>query len=191
VAAMRRTARLAGGLLALVLLAETLTACGRPPGDQPSPAAESAEPSELASTPRPVPSDQRFGLEDSAHFDDGLLLEIAGTEAATAKDTDRGAEQTNGEIVVASIRLENHTGSSYDPRQMIIVATYDDGQAATVIQDETGELTTGFGEEVLDGDEGVATIGFAIPASALDEVSITLDPNDDVHEPVSFTGAVH
>ena len=57
---------------------------------------------------------QQFSLDDVAEFDDGLLIEIAGAVADKAKKTDRGAEATNGEIVIASVRIENKTKSPYD-----------------------------------------------------------------------------
>ena len=40
-------------------------------------------------------------------FDDGLLIDIAGHNVAKkATKTDRGAEATNGQIVIASVRID-------------------------------------------------------------------------------------
>jgi hypothetical protein len=67
-----------------------------------------------------VPKAQQFKLDDVAEFDDGLVIDIAGTVADEAAKTDRGAEATNGEIVIASIRLENNTKKPYDAQDVLI-----------------------------------------------------------------------
>ena len=66
-------------------------------------------PDATAATPGDVSEEQQFTLDDVAEFDDGLMIEIAGTVADKASKTDRGAEATNGQIVIASIRIENKT----------------------------------------------------------------------------------
>jgi len=69
-----------------------------------------------------VPKGQQFKLDDVAEFDDGLVIDIAGTVAEEAAKTDRGAEATNGETVIASIRIENNTKKPYDAEDVLIGA---------------------------------------------------------------------
>ena len=191
------------GAFAGVLLA--LAACGVPPTNQlqPGPSASSspqASPVESADSPSPtatgatpaeVPKAQQFKLDDVAEFDDGLLIEIAGTVADRATKTDRGAEATNGQIVIASVRIENKTKKSYDAKGVLIGAKYGDGKDAQIIIDKTDELQSGFTHKIKPKDEGIATVGFAIPWNELKKVTFIVDPNDDVHEAISFTGRVH
>ena len=122
------------GTFAGVLLA--LAACGVPPtnqlqpGSHPQPARRKHHrlsrptvrvlPARRAATPAEVPKAQQFKLDDAAEFDDGLLIEIAGTVADKATKTDRGAEATNGQIVIASVRIENKTKKSYDAKGVLI-----------------------------------------------------------------------
>jgi hypothetical protein len=198
--------RLPGALAGLVLV---LAACGVSPASQPQPGlnlgtegAESAAvgsanspgtpaPDATATTPGEVSEEQQFTFDDIAEFDDGLRIEIAGTVADKASKTDRGAEATDGQIVIASIRIENNTTKSYDARSVLIGATYGNGQDAQIIVDKTDELQSGFTGKIKAKDEGIATVGFAIPWKELKKVAIVVDPNDDVHEAISFTGGVH
>ena len=128
----------------------------------------SPTPNATAASPAEVPKAQQFKLDDVAEFDDGLLIEIAGTDADKATKTDRGAEATKGQIVIASVRIENKTKKSYSAEGVLIGAKYGDGK-----------------------DEGIATVGFAVPWKELKKVTFIVDPNDDVHEAISFTGQVH
>jgi hypothetical protein len=193
--------RLPGALIAVLL---TLVACGVPPGSVPPPdaVASSGSPEETATTASPspgatsatpgeVPEEQQFSLSDVAEFDDGLLIEIAGTVADKATKTDRGAEATNGEIVIASVRIENKTEEPYDAEGVLIGAKYGDGKDAQIIIDKTDELQSGFSRKIKPENEDVATVGFAVPFKELKKVTFIVDPNDDVHEAISFTGRVH
>jgi len=144
-----------------------------------------------AATPAEVPKAQQFKLDDVAEFDDGLLIEIAGTVADKATKTDRGAEATNGQIVIASVRIENKTKKSYDAKGVLIGAKYGDDNDAQIIIDKTNELQSGFKGKIKPKDEDVATVGFAVPWKELNKVTFIVDPNDDVHEVISFTGRVH
>jgi hypothetical protein len=191
------------GAFAGVLLA--LAACGVPPTNQlqPSPSAtsspqappvestDSPSPTATGATPAEVPKAQQFKLDDVAEFDDGLLIEIAGTVADKATKTDRGAEATNGQIVIASVRIENKTKKSYDAKGVLIGAKHGDGKDAQIIIDKTDELQSGFTHKIKPKDERIATVGFAIPWNELKKVTFIVDPNDDVHEAISFTGRVH
>jgi hypothetical protein len=94
-------------------------------------------------TPAEVPEEQQFSLEDAAEFDDGLLIEIAGAVADKAAKTDRGAEMTNGEIVITSVRIENKTKESYAAENVLICAKYGTGKDAQIIIDKTMSCRAG------------------------------------------------
>jgi hypothetical protein len=193
--------RLSGALIGVLL---ALAACsGQPAGRPPSVSATSSpqptavesiaspSPSATSATPAEVPKGQQFKLDDVAEFDDGLVIEIAGTVADKAAKTDRGAEITNGEIVIASVRIENNTKKSYDAAGVLIGAKSGEDQDAQIIIDKTNELQSGFQGKIKPKDEAIATVGFAVPWKALKKVTFIVDPNDDVHEAISFTGRVH
>ena len=183
-----------------------LAACGVQPSNQPQPGGSGLEagpvesganagasqvPDATAATPGEVSEEQQFTLDDVAEFDDGLMIEIAGTVADKASKTDRGAEATNGQIVIASIRIENKSKKPYDADNVLIAAKYGDGKDAQIIIDKTDELQSGFNGKIKPKDEGIATVGFAVPWTELKKVTIIVDPNDDVHEAISFSGRVH
>jgi hypothetical protein len=189
--------RLVGALIAVLLT----SACGSPPANQPPPsaipnsgAADAAvttpSPGATSATPAKVPEEQQFSLDDIAEFDDGLLIEIAGAVGDKAAKTDRGAEATKGEIVIASVRIENKTKEPYDARNVLIGAMYGNGKDAQIIIDETDELLSGFTGTIRPNSESIATVGFAVPHKELKKVTFIVDPNDDVHEAISFTGTV-
>jgi Domain of unknown function (DUF4352) len=190
--------RLPGALIAVLL---ALAACGAQPASQPQPGVtngispttsveSTANPSAADPTPAEVPDEQQFQLGDGAEYDDGLLIEIAGAVADKAAKTDRGAEATNGEIVIASVRIENNSEEPYDAESVLIAAKYGDGKDAQIIVDETDELQSGLTGTIKPKDEGIATVGFALPFSELKNVTFIVDPNDEVHEVISFTGPV-
>jgi hypothetical protein len=195
----RGTAAAAGLVLSLVL---TVLGCSAGGDGSPttrgtgggaataSTSAGSSTPTGTSETPRRVAPDQQFSLEKTAQYDDGLQIEIAGTVADKAKQTDRGAEATRGEIVIASVRIENGTAETIPVADFLISASYRDGTDAQIIIDKTDQLQSGFRGSIKKGDEQIATIGFAVPFSELAKVTFVVEPNDDVHDPVSFTGAV-
>jgi hypothetical protein len=200
----RSMRRLPGALIAVLL---ALAGCGVLPANQPEPsvtptsgspeatvfptsAAPSASESATSAAPAEVPEEQQFSLDDVAEFDDGLLIEIAGAVADKATKTDRGAEATNGEIVIASVRIENKTKEPYDAEGVLIGAQYGNSRDAQIIIDKTDELDSGFTGSIKPEGEAIATVGFAIPFSELKKVTFIVDPNDDVHEAISFTGTV-
>jgi len=194
--------RLRGALIVVLL---TLAACGSPTASQPqsstTPGGATAEsaatsvspsPSATSATPGQVSEYQQFSLDDIAEFDDGLLIEIAGAVVADkAAKTDRGAEATNGEIVIASVRIENKTTEPYDAENVLIGAKYGNGKDAQIIVDETDELRSGFTGMIKPRGESIATVGFAVPHKELKKVTFIVNPNDDVHEAISFSGTVH
>ena len=192
---------------ALIAVLVALAACGIRPAGEPapsvtatsgrteapaSPASPGIGPSSRATraAPAEVPEEQQFSLDDVAEFDDGLLIEITGAVADKAARTGRGAEATNGEIVIASIRIENKTQEPYAAESVLIGAKYGTGKDAHIIIDKTDELQGGFTDTIKAGDEAVATVGFAVPFSELKKVTFIVDPNDDLHEAISFTGPV-
>jgi hypothetical protein len=196
------TATAAGLVLSLVL---TVLGCSASSDGSPAAggtgeegaATTSATPSVGASTPISsseasgrVAPDQQFSFDETARYDDGLQIEIAGTVADKAKQTDRGAEATHGEIVIASVRMENGTAAAFPAADVGISASYGAGKDAQIIIDKTNQLQSGFSGSIKKGDEQIATIGFAVPFSELGKVIIVVDPNDDVHDPVSFAGTV-
>ena len=150
------------------------------PTPTPTPSATTTEP----------PAVQRFTLDEAAEFDDGLIIEIAGSVADKAKKTDKGAAATKGQIVIASVRIENGTKHTYDAAPVQITATYGNGTSAEPIIDKTDELQRGFAGKIKPNDESIATVGFAVPYTQLKRVTFIIDPNDDEHDPVSFTGKV-
>jgi hypothetical protein len=195
--------RLSGALIGVIL---AVSACGLQPATapqpsvtagvstpEPAPAGQSATPSRsaTAATPADVPKGQQFTLDDRAQFDDGLVIEIAGTVADRAAKTDRGAEATHGEIVIASVRIENNSKKAYDAGSVLIGAKYRNNKDAQIIIDKTEELQSGFKGKIKPKDEHIATVGFAVPWNQLKKVTFIVDPNDDVHETISFTGRVH
>jgi hypothetical protein len=192
--------RLSGALIGLLLV---LAACSGQLDTLPEPSAiatSSPEPTPVESIVSPSPSPtaatevskgQQFKLDDAAEFDDGLVIEIAGTVADKAAKTDRGAEATNGQIVIASVRIENNTRKPYDAKGVLIGAKYGDDNDAQIIIDKTDQLQSGFKGKIKPKDEDVATVGFAVPWKELNKVTFIVDPNDDVHEAISFTGRVH
>jgi Domain of unknown function (DUF4352) len=192
--------RLPGALIAVLVV---LAACGVVPSNRLAPGvtatsgrtAASTSPaspdtSATNATPAEVPDEQQFSLDDGAEFDDGLLIEIAGAIADKAARTYRGAGATNGELVIASVRIENKTKEPYAAESVLIAAKYGDGKDAQIIIDKTDELQSGFTGTIKAGDEAIATVGFAVPLSELKKVTFIVDPNDDVHEAISFTGPV-
>ncbi len=199
----------AGVLLSVLLL---LGACTTETGDQPAPGDPTGsvvnDPSPSSVSPGPggspdeegtaatsEPADRpsgadAFKLDEVATFDDGLVVEVAGTVATQAKKAHRGAEATGGEIVVVSVRIENGTEEEFFADDVRVTADYSSGTPAPMVTDPTGELRSGFSGAIAVGDESVATIGFAIPFSELRTVTITVDCADDVHNPVIFSGTV-
>src|SRR6185436_11856994 len=110
-------------------------------------------PSATGATPAEVPTQQRFKLDDVAEFDDGLSIDIAGTVADKATKTDRGAEATNGHIVIASIRIENKTKKPNNTVKIMIGAKYGDEKDAKIIIDKFFVIETGFTKKIKPKDE--------------------------------------
>ncbi len=186
------TARRLSAALLVALVALLAAGCGSggtgtttpsaPPGATTTPGA--------VRTPPPVTKDQRFTFDDIAEFPDGVEFEMAGTVASQAEATVRGAESTKGQMVTVSIRIGNATELPYDANKVAVTASYGKDTPAPLVLDTIGELQTGFSGSVAPSDETVMPFGFAIPFSELGKVTYTVDPGDDQHEAVSFTGKV-
>jgi hypothetical protein len=170
-------------LVVAALLAVTACSGG---ADEPSIDAGSAS----AESSAVIPADQQFTLDDQAEFPDGLIVEIAGSFAQKATKDIQGAESTGGQIVLASVRIENNTEAPYDPAEVEVTASYGDGTQAPPVTDPTNNLIVDFEGPVDVSDEGVTAVGFAIPTSGLAKVTFVVDLHDDAHDPVSFTGKV-
>ena len=180
------------GALLGVLLAVLLAGCGTTGAGSKKPSAPPA-PGMTPGAVRPPPEvskDQRFSFDDIAEFPDGVEFEMAGTVASQAEATTRGAESTKGQMVTVSIRIGNATELPYDTNKVAVTASYGKGTPAPLVLDTIGELQTGFSGSVAPSDETVMPFGFAIPFSQLKKVTYTVDPGDDQHEAVSFTGKV-
>jgi len=171
--------RLQGPLIGVLL---ALAACGAQPANQPQPtdtsgigpttsleSTASPDPSAADATLAEVPVEQQFQLGDVAEYDDGLLIEIAGAVADKAAKTDRGAEATNGEIVIASVRIENNSDGPYDAESVLIAAKYGEGRDAQIIVDETDELQSGFTGTIRPNDEGIGDRRFRCPVLGAEE----------------------
>ena len=135
-------------------------------------------------------SDQQFGLDEIAEYPDGLEIEVAGVQATRAEAKDRGAENTRGEMIPASIRIGNGRELPYETTAVRVFVTYGNGTLAPAVVDATSAVPPGFTAAVPPGEEATAPVAFAVPFDALGKVTFTVDPGDDQHEPVSFTGKV-
>src|SRR5690606_35067347 len=176
------------GLLAIILAGAACTSTSTPPPAAPpsapasSPAATTADGGES--------DDEGFTFDDVAEFEDGLMIEVTGVPLARkAGEHEKGAEGTNGELVVVGVAITNGGTEDFDAQEALITLQYEGVEDAPLIVDEEGELQAGFSEPIPPGGTATATLGFAVPFSALDDIGVTVDPGDDVNEPVTFRGA--
>ena len=196
---MMRAARLVRGAGAasctvLVLLA----GCGRPPGEgttSPNPHdAASATASEPAASSSPGPSnaeDASFSFDDIASYDGDAEIEITGTAGRMITAGMTGADSTRGQMLVVSVLVRNLSAKDLDATTVLVTAASGpDDIEAPLINDPSGGLANGFLGTITPGAEDTADYGFAIPFTALSRVRVTVDLGDEIHEPVSFAGAV-
>ena len=180
--------------LSVALLCVLLAGCSSggttaPSPELPGPSSATATPGAVR-TPSVVAQDQRFTFDDIAGFPDGVEFEMAGTVASQAESTVVGAESTKGQMVTVSIRIGNASELPYDAGNVTVTATDAAGRPAPLVLDTIGELQRGFTGSVAPGDETVAPFGFAISYAQLQKVTFVVDPGDETHEAVSFTGKV-
>lgn len=157
--------------------------------DQPPPLAPASSPAGSPTTSQ-TPGEDDFTFEDAAEFEDGLTIEISGAPLARrAGDHEKGAESTNGELVVIAVLITNEGTEPFAAQDALITLQYQGVEDAPLIVDDTGDLRAGFGEPVPPDSDATATLGFAVPFSAIGSVAVTVDPGDDLNEPVTFIGA--
>jgi hypothetical protein len=175
--------------LALLVMVVLLVGCGGG-ADREAPETPAMATPGAVRTPGEVASDQRFGFDEVAEYPDGLQIEVSGAAATRAEAKDQGAESTGGEIVSAVVRIGNNRELPYDASAVRVSVTYGNGTVAPLVLDNTGDLQRGFTGAVPVAGEATAPMAFAVPFSALAAVTFVVDPGDDQHEPVSFTGQV-
>jgi hypothetical protein len=102
-----------------------------------------------------------------------------------------GAESTRGQMLVVSVLVRNLSTKDLDATTVLVTAASGpDDIEAPLINDPGGGLANGFLGTITPGAEDTADYGFAIPFTALNRVRVTVDLGDEIHEPVSFAGAV-
>ena len=163
------------------------------PGVTTSPAPADPTPSDSGS-PSSGPSDAEdasFTFDDIASYEGDAEIEITGTAARTIATGMTGAESTRGQMVVVSVLIRNLSTEDLDATTVLVTAASGpDDIEAPLINDPTGGLPNAFFGVITPGSEDTAEYGFAIPFSSLNRVRVTVDLGDELHEPVSFAGAV-
>ena len=204
---MTRGARLVRGAgVAAAVVLVLVAGCGRPPveGVEPSPAATGpATPANPApsgsdrSTRGPSnadptdPEDASFSFDDIASYEGDAEIEVTGTVARMITTGMTGAESTRGQMVVVTVLVRNVSTKDLDATTVLVTAASGpDDIEAPLIGDPTGGLANAFLGVITPGAEDTAGYGFAIPFTSLNRVRVTVDLGDEIHEPVSFTGAV-
>ncbi|OYN96778.1 hypothetical protein [Enemella evansiae] len=200
----RRTAR--HGILVAVtigcLAVLPLAGCGKPPapgattpgasagadgpGTIPSSSPTRADP---VAAPTDPPTGDKFTFDQAARYDDGVLVEIATIAKAVTNPQQHGAEGTEGSMVVAEILVTNQSSQPYDTSAITVWGYYDDVGAPKIV-DETKQLGDSFSGVVQPGAQAKATMGFAIPADQLQNVTIMIDGGAADKGPVQFSGPV-
>ena len=195
-----RLVRGAGAAASVVLV--LLAGCGRPPesdtvapvpGVTASPTPADPTPSGSGS-PSSGPSDAEdasFSFDDIASYEGDAEIEITGTAARTIATGMTGAESTRGQMVVVSVLIRNLSTEDLDATTVLVTAASGpDDIEAPLVNDPSGGLPNAFLGMITPGAEDTADYGFAIPFSSLNRVRVTVDLGDEIHEPVSFAGAV-
>lgn len=163
-------------------------------GCTPTAAPPAAPPSTPAAAPSPsatpLGDSDDFTFNDAAEFDNGITIEIAGTPLARqAGEDEKGAETTDGQLVVIAVLITNEGTEPFAAEDALITLQYQGMDDAPLIVDTAGDLRAGFGEPIAPDSDATATLGFAVPFSAIKSIAITVDPGDDLNEPVTFVGA--
>lgn len=195
-----RLVRGAGAAAALVLV--LLAGCGRPPesgtvspvpGATAAPTPAEATPS-VSGSPTAGPSDPEdasFSFDDIASYEGDAEIEITGTAARTVTTGMTGAESTRGQMVAVTVLIRNLSAEDLDATTVLVTAASGpDDIEAPLVSDPGGGLPNGFLGVITPGAEATAVYGFAIGFAALNRVRVTVDLGDEIHEPVSFAGAV-
>jgi len=190
----------AGAAVSVVLV--LLAGCGRPPESglvMPVPGA-SATPAPVDPAPSADGSpssgtsaaeDASFSFDDIASYDGDAEIEVTGTAARMITTGMTGAESTRGQMVMVSILIRNLSTEDLDATKVLVTAASGpDDIEAPLVDDPSGTLPNAFLGRITPGAEDTADYGFAIPFSSLNRVRVTVDLGDEIHEPVSFAGAV-
>lgn len=197
------TGHFAKSLSALVVVASlALTGCGQAPSSQtaPPPADHSAddsadptpaptEPQDPAKAPSTPPEGVKFTFDQAARWDDGLTVEISTIKKAKANENQRGAEGTEGDIVIAEILVSNETKAEYDTSVLRVWGYYGFVGAPKII-DSTRAVGDSFSGTIPPGGKAKAAMAWAIPADSMEEVTIMVDGNSPSHGKLQFTGPV-
>ncbi len=187
--------RLAVALLCLGMLG--IAGCSSQP---PEPADESEEssatsdrtpPSALPPTGAPTepPYGDEFSFDEVARFDGELSIEVGTPLKEKARDTDTGAEGTDGQILTISVTITNESPDPYDASRVQVLGYYGQVGAPKVRDADGVDFQIAFSDDVAPGEDDTATFGFAMPHDQLDRIQIVVDPADDVHDAVRFVGS--
>lgn len=189
--------RLAGiGLAFLLLLGAVGCSADEPTG---SPSASQTAAPDAEETPsddttiennEPEDGDDGFTFDDAAEFPDALSIETDGQVATKTQAGDKGAEGTDGSIVIVRVLITNGTPEEYFADGVTVTATYGDGEPAPAVTSANGDFDDGFSGQISIGGELGKSLAFAVPVDGLGKVTITVDPGDEIHDAVSFTGSV-
>ncbi|HEY5980099.1 MAG TPA: hypothetical protein VIT41_10735 [Microlunatus sp.] len=187
---VRRRVRGTGGVICVLLL---VAGCGRPIDVEGTAAGSSVSPSGTApaSAEPSMAEDAAFTFDDIASYQGDAEIEITGAGARMITAGMTGAESTQGQMVVVSVLIRNLSAEELDATTVLVTAASGpDDIEAPLIADPAGDLSHGFLGVITPGAEDTADYGFAIPFTALNQVRVTVDLGDGVHEPVSFADAV-
>lgn len=152
-----------------------------------TPTAPQADPNAAPTDP---PGGERFGFDQAARFGDGMLVQVSTIKSAKASPQQHGAEGTDANMVVAEILVTNSTSGPLPTEPIKVYGYYFTDVGAPKIIDPTGALGNSFQGTLQPGEQAKATMGFAIPADAMGDVTIMIDGGTGDHGPVQFSGAV-
>lgn len=173
-------------VVATTLIA-VLTGCSEQPSEPPAPTPQPTY--DHTSIPTTDPEGDQFTLDDRATFPNGLAYQIDTLTHQRATDEIHGADGTEGNVVVATIRVINQSTEPL-PGEAIQVWGFYDNVGAPKVVDDTGALGDSFHGEILPGEKVTATMGWAMPADRMSSVTIMIEDNQPGHTPVRFTGPV-
>ncbi|OYO25261.1 hypothetical protein CGZ93_02115 [Enemella dayhoffiae] len=193
-------------LTASCLSLTLLTGCGKPPvastattpPPAQSPAAQAPRGPGAESTPHePGPLDppteppegDKFTFDQAARYSDGVLVEVSTITRAKATPQQHGAEGTEGSIAVAEILITNQSNKPYDTAPIKVWGYYGDVGAPKIL-DDSKKLGDSFRGVVQPGGQARATMGFAIPSEAMNDVTIMIDAGAPDKSAVQFSGPV-
>lgn len=184
-------------LLSAVLLG--VSACGTPvasstpakstqavPSYTPAPAPAYTPPP----TPTPSPSDSITKFGSTLTWTDKLAVSVKPVGPGQVTASGMGAEKSAGALYMFDVTVTNGTAALYDPSLMNLSVVYGaDGAQAAEVFDTAQGLGSPFSGKIIPGKAQTVRMGFAIPATGLSDVTVTLTP-DYSHNDAIFTGAL-